>query len=62
MQDVPGLGSYERLASGALELNGVRYAGYDDLIRLKTASGRDEDLRDVGALEEARRGRRRSDS
>lgn len=54
MQDVPGLRSYEQLKSGAIEVNGVLYAGYDELISLKTASGRAEDLRDIGALEAAR--------
>jgi hypothetical protein len=57
MQDVPGLGDYAQLRAGAVVVDGVHYAGYDDLIRMKLASGRDEDLRDVGALEAARSGR-----
>ena len=55
MQDVPGLRDYAHLASGAIDVNGVKYAGYDELISMKAASGRDEDLRDIGALEAARR-------
>jgi hypothetical protein len=54
MQDVPGLRSYAQLRNGAIEVDGVLYAGYDELISLKAASGRDEDLRDIGALEAAR--------
>ncbi|HEY7966499.1 MAG TPA: hypothetical protein VID68_05690 [Solirubrobacteraceae bacterium] len=40
----------------AVEVAGVHYAGYDDLIAMKVASGREEDLRDIGALEAARSG------
>ena len=54
MQDVPGLRSYEQLRSGAMTVGGVLYAGYDELISMKAASGRDEDLRDIAALEAAR--------
>jgi len=54
MQDVPGLRDYAQLRAGAVVVDGVHYAGYDDLIRMKVASGREEDLRDVGALEAAR--------
>lgn len=57
MQDVPGIRDYEQLRSGAVEVSGVLYAGYDELISMKVASGREEDLRDIGALEAARRGR-----
>ncbi|HEX4035828.1 MAG TPA: DUF6036 family nucleotidyltransferase [Solirubrobacteraceae bacterium] len=57
MQDVPGLRDYARLRVGAVVVDGIHYAGYDDLIRMKVASGRDEDLRDIGALEAARSGR-----
>jgi hypothetical protein len=56
MQDVPGIRSYGELRAGAMEVDGVRYAGYDQLIAMKVASGREEDLRDIGALEAARRG------
>jgi hypothetical protein len=56
MQDVPGLRSYEPLRAGAIDVNGYLYAGYDELISMKAASGREEDLRDIAALEAARRG------
>lgn len=56
MQDVPGVHGYEHLRGGAIEVDGVLYAGYDELVRMKLASGREEDLRDVGALERARGG------
>jgi hypothetical protein len=56
MQDVPGLRDYAQLRAGAIRVQGVLYAGYDELISMKAASGRDEDLRDIGALEAARRG------
>ena len=55
MQDVPGLRNYQQLFAGAVEVNGVLYAGYDELISMKAASGRDEDLRDIGALEALQR-------
>jgi hypothetical protein len=55
MQDVPGLRSYDHLRAGAVRVHDVLYAGYDELISMKAASGGDEDLRDIGALEAARR-------
>jgi hypothetical protein len=55
MQEVPGLRDYGQLRAGAIEVDGVLYAGYDELISMKAASARDEDLRDIGALEAARR-------
>lgn len=55
MQDVPGLRDYEQLRARALDVNGVMYAGYEELISMKSASAREEDLRDIGALEAARR-------
>jgi hypothetical protein len=55
MQDVPGLRGYDHLRAGAVEVREILYAGYDELISMKAASGRDEDLRDIGALEAARR-------
>ncbi len=55
MQDVPGLRGYEQLRAGAIEVGGDLYAGYDELISMKVASGREEDLRDIAALEAARR-------
>lgn len=54
MQDVPGLRDYDELRAGAVMISGALYAGYDALIAMKAASGRDEDLRDIGALEAAR--------
>jgi hypothetical protein len=54
MQDVPGLRSYQQLRAGAIDVNGDLYAGYDELIAMKAASGREEDLRDIAALEAAR--------
>lgn len=56
MQSVPGLRDYQQLRAGAIAVDGVLYAGYDELISMKAASGRDEDLRDIGALGAARRG------
>ena len=56
MQDVPGLRGYEQLRERAIEVNGVLYPGYEDLISMKAAAGREEDLRDIGALEAARGG------
>lgn len=55
MQEVSGLNDYEQLRAGAVEVDELLYAGYPELIRMKTASGREEDLRDIGALEAARR-------
>jgi hypothetical protein len=55
MQTVPGLRDYQQLRAGAIAVDDVLYAGYDELISMKAASGRDEDLRDIGALEAARR-------
>lgn len=46
--------SYELLRAGAVraDLGGytVAFAGLDDLIRMKRAAGRDQDLADIGAL------------
>jgi hypothetical protein len=55
MQDVPGLRSWRQLRTNAVAVNDVLYAGYDELISMKVASGRPEDRRDVGALEAGRR-------
>lgn len=57
MQDVPGVRDFANLRSRAVEVDGTLYAGYDELISMKVASGREEDLRDIGALEAARRDR-----
>jgi len=40
----------------------VRVIGYDDLIRIKRATGRPQDLADIAALEDARRPPERSQS
>ena len=55
MQDVPGLRGYGQLREGALEVDGVLYAGFDELVSMKAAAGREEDLRDIAALQTARR-------
>lgn len=54
MQDVAGVRDYAQLRAGAVEVDGVWYAGYDELISMKAAAGRDQDLLDIGALEQAR--------
>lgn len=60
MQDVPGVGGYERLRSGAVlwPVPGVEapvpFAGRDDLIAMKRAAGRPQDLLDIADLERAR--------
>lgn len=60
MQYVEGVTSYEQLSKGAIapELPGFdqspRFAGYDDLVAMKQATGREEDLRDIAELERAR--------
>lgn len=60
MQHVYGMSSYERLRSGAItpqlpQLDDPPpFAGYDDLIAMKQAVGRDQDLIDIAELERAR--------
>lgn len=54
MQDVKGLRSWEDLRIHAIEFDGSLYSGYEQLVRMKTASAREEDLRDLRALEAAR--------
>ena len=55
--------SYELLRAGAVraDLGGhtVAFAGLDDLIRMKRAAGRDQDLADIGALHARRPATRR---
>ncbi len=54
MQDVPGLRSWQQLRAGAVERSGVLYAGYEELISMKSAAGREEDLTDIAKLRAAR--------
>lgn len=54
MQDVPGVGSWQELRAGAVERGGALYAGYEALVRMKSAAGRDEDLMDIARLRAAR--------
>lgn len=60
MQWVPGVDSYDELRANALvaHLPGVgpvMFAGYEDLLSMKRAAGRDADLVDIARLEQARR-------
>jgi len=52
--DVPGAAPYEQLRARSLvvDLGGlpIRVAGRDDLIRMKQAAGRPQDLSDIAAL------------
>ncbi|MBW3562647.1 MAG: hypothetical protein KY437_09130 [Actinobacteria bacterium] len=54
LNDVPGADDYEQLRERAIEATAagvvVRVAGLDDLIRMKRASGRPQDLRDIANL------------
>lgn len=54
LNDVPGAGDYEDLRERAVEARAagvvVRVVGLDDLIRMKRASGRPQDLRDIANL------------
>lgn len=54
MQDVPGIRSWQQLRAGAIERAGVLYAGYEDLVSMKSAAGREEDLTDIAKLRAAR--------
>lgn len=60
MQYVEGMRSYKQLRDGAIapELPGFDqsplFAGYNELIAMKQAAGREEDLRDIAELERAR--------
>ena len=54
MQDVPGLRSWEQLRAGAVLRAGVLYAGYEQLVSMKSAAGREQDLTDIAALRAAR--------
>ena len=54
LNDVPGAGDYEGLRGRAVEANAagvvVHVVGLDDLIRMKRASARPQDLRDIANL------------
>jgi hypothetical protein len=56
LHDAPGAGSFEELRSRALVVRpgsvSIPVAGRDDLIRMKSASGRPADLADIAALTE----------
>jgi len=60
MQYVHGMKSYDRLRANAVvpEIPGLSpapaFAGYEDLIAMKQAAGREQDLRDITELEVAR--------
>lgn len=54
MQSVEGARPYARLREAAVVRDGIAYVGLDDLISMKQAAGRDLDLVDIRALEEAR--------
>jgi len=54
LQDVAGMRSYDQLRRGAIEDDGVFFAGYEDLIAMKVAAGRAQDLIDIAELERAR--------
>jgi predicted nucleotidyltransferase len=54
LNDVPGAGDYADLRARSVEATAagvrVRVVGLDDLIRMKRASGRPQDLRDIANL------------
>lgn len=60
MQNVEGVRDYRRLRDGAVQPEiamldeDVLFAGLDDLIAMKTAAGRDQDLIDIDTLERSR--------
>lgn len=55
-QDVAGLRDYAQLRAGAVPVDEDLYAGYDELISMKAAAARPQDLLDIAALEAARGG------
>ncbi len=62
MQYVEGVRDYRRLREGAIQPKietieePILFAGLDDLIAMKTAAGRDQDLIDIDTLERSRPG------
>lgn len=62
MQYVEGVRDYRRLREGAVQPRieaidePILFAGLDDLIAMKTAAGRDQDLIDIDTLERSRSG------
>jgi predicted nucleotidyltransferase len=54
LNDVPGAADYDEMRSRALQVNAggvtVWVVGYEDLIRMKEASGREQDLLDIHQL------------
>lgn len=56
LNDVPGAAAYEELKARGLEANAggvsVWVVGYEDLIRMKEAFGREQDLLDIRRLRE----------
>ncbi|MBW3663395.1 MAG: hypothetical protein KY469_09875 [Actinobacteria bacterium] len=54
LNDVPGVDDYDAVRARSVEAEAagvvVRVAGLDDLIRMKRASGRPQDLRDIANL------------
>jgi hypothetical protein len=60
LNDVPGAGDYADLRARSVETTAagvvVRVVGLDDLIRMKRASGRPQDLRDIANLTPAPEG------
>lgn len=62
MQEIPGVRGYGQLRATAVESEWpgvpgpVRFAGYESLIAMKAATGRDQDLMDIAALDAARSG------
>jgi len=54
LQHVAGVRNYAQLRQHAIEDGGVFFAGYEDLISMKAAAGRPQDLIDIAELERAR--------